>query len=104
MNHLRRNYRKLIGKKLKALQIQTKFIVLYDNYFPKRKIKLKAKDLKSPWITSGIKKSSKRKQRLYEKLFKKRTEKNELEYKNYKKLLESVKKRSKKATLFQPNS
>ena len=104
MNHLRRNYKKLIGKKLKALQTQTKFIVLYDNYFPKRKIKLKEKDLKSPWITSCIKKSSKRKQRLYEKLFKKRTEKNELEYKNYKKLLESVKKRSKKATLFQPNS
>ena len=73
-----------------------KFIVSYDNYFPKRKIKLKAKDLESSWITRGIKKSSKRKQRLHEKFFKKWTEKNELEYKNYKKLFESVKKHSKK--------
>ena len=29
-------------------------------------------DLKRPWITTGIKKSSKRKQRLYEKCLKKR--------------------------------
>ena len=73
-----------------------KFIVSYDNYFPKRKIKLKAKDLESSWITRGIKNSSKRKQCLHEKFFKKWTEKNELEYKNYKKLFESVKKHSKK--------
>lgn len=37
-----------------------KFIVLYDNHFPKRNIKLKAKNLKSLWITRGIKKTSKR--------------------------------------------
>ena len=69
-----------------------KFIVSYNNYFPKRKIKLKAKDLESSWITRGIKKFSKRKQRLHEIFFKKWTEKNELEYKNYKKIFESVKK------------
>ena len=57
-----------------------------------KKIKLKAEDLKSPWITRGIKEFGKHKQRLYEKYLKKRTEKNELEYKNYKKLFESVKK------------
>ena len=44
-------------------------------FFPKKKIELKSKDLKSPWITKGIKKSSKRKQRLYEKYLKNR-EKN----------------------------
>ena len=44
-----------------------------------RKIKLKAKDLKSPWIIRGIKKSSKPKQRLHENFLKNRTRKNELE-------------------------
>ena len=73
-----------------------RFLLLYDKNFPIRKIKIKAKDLESPWITNGIKKSSKKKQRLYQKFLKTRTEKNESEYKNYKKLFESVKKRSKK--------
>ena len=44
-----------------------KFPDLYDTYFPKKQIKLKSKDLQSPWITNSIRKSSKRKQRLYEK-------------------------------------
>ena len=60
----------------------------------KKNIKLKAEDLKSPWITRVIKKSSQSKQRLYEQFLKKRTERNELEYKNYH--FESVKKHSKK--------
>ena len=41
-----------------------KFSDLYDTYFPKKQIKLKSKDLQSPWITNGIKKSFKPKQRL----------------------------------------
>ena len=52
--------------------------------------------MESPWITNGIKKLSKKKQCLYQKFLKKRTGKNESEYKNYKKLVESVKQRSKK--------
>ena len=72
------------------------FSDLYYTYFPKRQIKLKSKDLESPWITNDIKKSFKRKQRLYEKFLKNRNEKkNELEYKTYKKLFESNKKSSK---------
>ena len=35
-----------------------KFMSLYDEYFPIRIIKLKTKDIQSPWITTGIKKSS----------------------------------------------
>ena len=66
-----------------------KFSDLYDTYFPKNQVKLKSKDLQSPWITNGIRKSSKRKQRLYEKCLKNRNERNELEYKTYKKLFES---------------
>ena len=37
-----------------------RFISLYDKHFPKKKIELKTKDLESPWITKGIKKSSKK--------------------------------------------
>ena len=73
-----------------------KFSDLYNTYFPKKQIKLKCKDLQSPWITNGIRKLSKRKQPLYEKFLKNRNKKNELEYKTYKKLFESVIKRSKK--------
>ena len=47
-----------------------KFMSLYDEYFPIKIIKLKTKDIQSPWITTGIKKSSKHKQRLYEELSK----------------------------------
>ena len=32
-----------------------KFSDLYDTYFRKKQIKLKRKDLQSPWITNGIK-------------------------------------------------
>ena len=74
----------------------TKFSDLYNIYFPTKIIKVKNKDLNSPWITKGIKKSSKRKQRLYEKFLKNRIEKHELAYKTYKRLFESIKKHSKK--------
>ena len=53
------------------------------------KSKLKPRVLK----VHGSKKSSKKKQWLYQKLLKKVTEKNEPEYKNYEKLFESVKQR-----------
>ena len=62
--------------------------------------KIKTKDLGSLWITNSIKKSSKRKQRLYNKFLKNRNEYNETEYKNYKKLFEAIKKRSKKNHFF----
>ena len=69
---------------------------MYDKHFPLKKIKLKTKDLKSHWITAGIKKSSKRKQHLYTKFLKNRNQKHETGCKNYKKLFESIKRRSKK--------
>ena len=59
------------------------------------KMKIKTKDLESPWIIKGIKKSSKKKQRLHSK-FKKRNEKTKKEYQDYKKFFEYIKKRSKK--------
>ena len=52
----------------------TKFLRIYDAFFPKKKTKVKSKNIQSPWIIAGIKKSSKRKQRLYEKFLKCRSE------------------------------
>ena len=51
-------------------------ILLYDKYFPKRNIRIYQKDLQSPWITRGIKKSSKRLEKLYVKVLKSRNSKN----------------------------
>ena len=47
----------------------------------KKKIEIKSKYLNTPWITKGIRKSSKRKQRLYEKYLKIRSKENEKTYK-----------------------
>ena len=57
------------------------FLFNYDNFFPKKKIQIKTKNLASPWITKGIIKSSKRKQKLYEKFLKRKTPQNEDNYK-----------------------
>ena len=72
------------------------FIDIYDKSFPKSEVKVKFKSDQSPWITKGIAKSSKKKQRLYEKFLKNRTPKNEETYKTYKNLFETIKRRSKK--------
>ena len=58
-------------------------------------MKIKTKDIQSLWITKGIKKSSKKKQRFYLKSFLKRNEKTKKEYQDYKKLSESIKKLTK---------
>ena len=73
-----------------------KFVQIYDQAFPERKIEIKAKNLVSPWITRGLRKSSRKKQRLYEKFLKQRNSKNEEAYKMYKNLFEKLKKQSKK--------
>ena len=70
---------------------------LYDECFPVAKIRLKQKKHFTPWITRGIKKSSERKQKLYEKFLKHRTVLNEEKYKAYKNLFESTKRKSKKS-------
>ena len=89
---LKRNFFKLIGKKLKLwcdayTYFLEQFLTLYDPFFPIKKIQIKAKDLQSPWIANGIK----RQQRLYDKFLKNRNEDNETKY-NYKKLFEAIKK------------
>ena len=79
------------------------FTDIYENSFPKSEVKVKFKSDQSPWITKGIAKSSKKKQRLYEKFLKNETPKNEETYKAYKNLFEAIKKRSKKKVFTHKN-
>ena len=80
-------------------QFIKKFSLIYDACFPIKVIEIKTKNVLSPWITKGIKKSSKRKQKLYKKFLKKKSPKNEIECKDYKQLFEKIKKDSKKKYL-----
>ena len=57
------------------------------------------KNLISPWITKGIMKSSKQKQKIYNKLLKSRTKENEVIYKAYKNLFEVIRKKIEKNLL-----
>ena len=68
----------------------------YTEAFPNQKIKVKRKSFNSPWMTKGLVKSSKKKQRLYETFLKNRNHEKDLNYKQYKTLFESLKKISKK--------
>ena len=72
------------------------FLGLYNEAFPKQKIKIKQKIFNSPWMTKGLVKSSKKKQRLYENLLKNTNPEQELNYKQYETLFESLKKKSNK--------
>ena len=72
------------------------FLSLCNECFPKIKIKLKPQKHFRPWITLGIRKSSKRKQRLYEIFLKTITAKIEAEYKTYKNMFETAKRKSKR--------
>ena len=72
-----------------------KFTSLYDKTFEKFAVTLKSKTLKNPWIIKGILKSSKTKQRRYDKFWKSKTYEHEISYKNSRKLFESIKQRAK---------
>ena len=60
------------------------------------KITVKARNSFKPWITKGTAKSSKKKQKLYEKYLKNRNPKNVAMYKTYENLFEIIKRKSKK--------
>ena len=72
------------------------FLKMYNTCFPTRTVEIKRKNLLSPWITRGIIKSSKQKQKLYIKYLKNKSYRNEQRYKQYKHLFEKIKKNSKK--------
>ena len=62
----------------------------------KTKFKIKSNNKVNPWITRGIAKSSKHKQKLYEKSLKNRSIQNEKIYKDYRKLFETTMKYKRK--------
>ena len=72
------------------------FSALYDHAFPLKEVRVKVKTVMNPWMTKGLQKSSKKKQKLYEKFLKNRTNENEKKYKNYKSLFEILKEKCKK--------
>ena len=53
-----------------------RFIYIYDQAFPERKIELKQTNLSSLWISKCLKKFSKSKKPQYEKFSKQRSDKN----------------------------
>ena len=63
---------------------------IYDDCFPKTKIKTKSNNKANPWITKGIAKSSKRKINLCEKLLKIHSIQNQKLYKVYIKPFETL--------------
>ena len=67
--------------------------------FSKDKNQIKTTKTFRPWITLGIRKSSKRKQRLHEKFLKTRTAKSEAEYKKYKNMFETIKRNLEETTI-----
>ena len=68
---------------------------IYDANLPIWEYILQNKDIKSPWISKGLKKSSKKKQKLYLKFLKTETLGNEFKYKTYKSLFEKLRKKAK---------
>ena len=68
---------------------------LYDNCFPIEIKTVKTKSVLNKWITKGLIKSSRRKQSLYNRFLKNRTVENEKKYKNYAKIFNRIKEKSK---------
>ena len=68
---------------------------IYDTNFSIREYILKDKDIRSPWISKGLKKSSKKKQRVYMKFLKSKTPEDGFNYKTYKRLFEKLTKKAK---------
>ena len=58
-------------------------------------VTVKSKTLKNPWITKGVLKSSKTKQRHYDKFLQSKTYEHEISYKKYRKLFELIKQNAK---------
>ena len=70
--------------------------MIYDGCFPKTKFKIKSNNKANPWVKKGIAKSSKRKQKLYEKFLKICSIQNEKIYKDYTKFFERITMKSKR--------
>ena len=67
---------------------------IYDANFPIREYVLKDKDIKSPWISKGLK-NPQRQNKDYTSNFQTKTLEDESKYKNYKSLFEKLRKKAK---------
>ena len=64
-----------------------KIMKLYDTYCPMRKVRYDKRSFTKPWLTKGLLKSCRRKNKLYYSFVENRTAANETKYKNYKNCL-----------------
>ena len=67
-----------------------------DANFAMQEYILKDKHIKSPWISKALKKSSKKKQKLYIKFLKTKTLQDQFKYKTYKNIFKQIKTDSKR--------
>lgn len=89
----------LIKKQCDTNESYNEFLKVYQDFFnehfPIREKKVKTKTLLNPWFTKGFLKSSKIKQKLYNKLLKIPSEKNREAYTSYRNLFEKLKYKAK---------
>ena len=71
------------------------FSELYEKHFPLKSFQIEEKDLQASWISKGLEKSSKKKQKLCIKFLKDKSIQNEQIYKSYKHLFEKLHKKAK---------
>ena len=64
-----------------------KFLDAYDRACPLQNIRIKKKQIQKPWMTDGLKRACKKKNRLYKKYLCLKNDFSEQEYKNYKNVL-----------------
>ena len=75
------------------------FNEIYDVNFSLTGIEIKPKNLKMPWFSKGLKKSSKTKKSLYITFLENKSFESEEQYKNYKNIFEKLKKNQRKTTM-----
>ena len=71
------------------------FLEIYETNFPYKQVTVKPKDVKNPWMSKALEKSSIQKQKLYVKSFKQKTTEFEETFKDYKNLFNKLIKKAK---------
>ena len=66
------------------------FLEIYETHFPYKQVTVKPKDVKNPWMSKTLKKSSIQKQKLHVKYLKQKTTASEKTYKDYKNLFNKL--------------
>ena len=69
------------------------FLEIYETNFPHKQVTVKPKDVKNPWMSMALKKSSIQKQKLHVKYLNQKTTKSEKTYKEYRNLFNKLTKK-----------